>query len=533
VRLFAGGSTLSLLAHELRLVWRGRGKRPRNRARLIFLLVGVGVLGFGLGMPFALLLNTLPDRPSPEFALGIDAALAALLILMLSQTISASALNFYERGDLDLLLSSPIPPQRVLTVRCLGMALTACLAFMLFATPVVGPAIVLGHWKWLCVYPVLFALGLFATAVGLMIATGLFKLIGPKRTRALAQVMAAVIGATIFLVVQTRNFLPRAEFERLWRQAIAFANSGPFGPDQPLTWPARAVMGEPVPALVMLAIGFVLFLLVVRSLGRRFAADAAAAAGVGSGRARAAKGGVSGFNGGPFRAMLRKELRLLRRDPALLSQVLLRVVYFVPLGFILLSGGRAGTAMGSFGHYFTPGPDYWIARGGALLVFVTTQLAGTLAWITISAEDAPELLATAPERAGLLRRAKLTAALTPVLVILAIPLGYLIYLRPLAGAITAAGCVAAAVSACLIAVWYEKPAKRSDLRRRRSGSLLGALAETFVGFCWSTATWLAAEQGLLPDLHLVLAAIPAGMALLVLIAIRRPERSFVETLELA
>ena len=473
------------------------------------------------------MLNFIPKNPGPELTLGLDGGLLLLLTLMMSSTVSSAALTFYERGDLDLLLSSPTPPYRVLTVRCGSMAITASAFFMLLATPVIGPAVVMGHPKWLMIYVVLMGLALVATSLGLIIATTLFRVIGPRRTKTLSQVMAAVIGAALFLTSQMRYILPPEQLKGLWENALAFSRSGWFADTQLLSLPARAVLCEPLPGIVLFAFGLLLFLLVTRWLGGRFAQDAAAAAGVGAGGRKVARGGVSGFEGGPFGAMLRKEVRLLLRDPALLSQVLLRVLYLVPIAFIVLRGGgvhsTAWFAGGKSALLF--GPDTWVARSGAVLVFLTTQLAGTLAWITVSAEDAPELLASAPASETVLRRAKLTAAMSPVFMILGVPLIGLIYLKPWAGAVTSVGCLAAAFSACLIALWFEKPSKRKDLRRRRSGSLIGALAETLISFCWAAATWFAV-------LKLYWAVIPALLAVVILIAIRKPVRSFVEVLEL-
>jgi ABC-2 type transport system permease protein len=354
--------------------------------------------------------------------------------------------------------------------------------------------------------------------MGLTIATSLFKLIGPRRAKTLAQVMSAVIGAFIFVIAQVRNLVllngrhgtALTDKVNAYTQAMMkFAHSDLFAPDQPAAWLARALMGEWKIGLIMLGASALLFLVVVQIIGRRFAADAAAAAGVGSGRPKVAKGGVRGFEGGPFRATVRKEMRLLLRDPALISQVLLRVLYILPLGFAVW-----GVANGVSKLQLT---------SATFLVFITSQLAGTMAWIMVSAEDALELIATAPVRAGMMRRAKLTAAMLPVILIIAAPLAGLIYVAPVAGLATTAGCLCAAISACLIAVWYEKPARRQDLRRRRSASLVGAIAEFLVGICWSAAVGAAVAIPLWSP-------IPVVVALIILIAIRKPQRSFAEVL---
>jgi ABC-2 type transport system permease protein len=511
----SGASTWALLGNELRLTWRARTKAAKGRVwQMVALAVVLAALGFGLGLPFALALNAAPIKPTPIIVLGIDAGLVMLWTLMLSQTVSQAAMSFYERGDLDLLLSSPTPPQRILTVRCASMVVTASALFIVLVTPIVVPAVVMGHFKWVTVYPVLIGLALLATAVGLMIAMALFRLLGPRATKTLAQIMGALIGAAFFLAAQARNFLPDNQFMSLWTRANSVAAMGYFSGDQPAAWPARAVMGEPIPALVFLGASLLLFLVVVRTLGRRFATDAAAAAGIAPRRVKAATGKVRGFDGGAFSATLRKEMRLLARDPALLSQVLLRILYVLPIAFVLWR---------TAGH----NQEFAIARTAGALVFMTSQLAGSLAWIMVSAEDALELLACAPVGAPLLRRAKLTGAMIPVALLLIVPLAGLTFMSPWTGLVTVVGCAAAALSACLIAIWYEKPGRRTEFRRRRGGTLIGAIAELSTAVCWSAATGLAAS-------HLaVWAAIPAVIGVILLIILRRPERSFAETLAAA
>ena len=123
---------------------------------------------------------------------------------------------------------------------------------------------------------------------------------------------------------------------------------------------------------------------------------------------------------------MRKELRLLWRDPALLSQVGLRVLYLVPLCYALVQGAR-------FGHGVT------LASGVALVSVVAAQVAGSLAWITVSAEDAPELLASSPLGGERIRLAKLGSALIPLAAIMAIPLVGLTVLAPWAGVVATVG----------------------------------------------------------------------------------------------
>ncbi len=502
------GSTAWLLAHEFRLSLRAMaGRKGARRAWVI--LGGVAVLAtlFG-GVPMALALRQVVVQPTPLLVMIIDLAMVAIFTLMLSQTLAAATLAFYDRGDLDLLLSSPIPPSRVLTARAVVIALTPVLWFLAMATIAVVPTAILGHPQWTAVYAILTAIGLLAGAAGISLAMALFSLIGPRRTRTVGQLLAAFTGAAFFLVAQARNILPdhgRALYGGVWD----WSRQGQFTPDGPLAWPARAVLGEPLPLLAFAGGSLILFTLVARGLGRRFAANASVAAGVTFGQTRnpARAEPAGGFAGGVFGNVLRKELRLLVRDPTLLSQVVLRALYLLPLAFIMLNTAHdTGAASTSW----VSGVRLAVLAGGVALM--AGQVAGSLSWITISAEDAPELIACAPVDGGLVRRGKLAASMIPVAVLLAAPLGALIWLSPWVGICATAGATATSASAGLVNLWFEKPAPRTAFRTRRSGSVTAAIAETLVGMGWGLTTGVAAAGSVFAILPAVFTL--GGLALL-------------------
>jgi ABC-2 type transport system permease protein len=223
-----------------------------------------------------------------------------------------------------------------------------------------------------------------------------------------------------------------------------------------------------------------LFVFASWALGTRFSRDASIAAGLSTGAARASRSRqVRRFRGGVFRSLVRKELLLLARDPALLSQVFLRVLYLLPLVFILVRNTQA--------HL-----EGQVSTSTGALVFIASQVSASLAWITVSAEDAPDLLISAPISRRFTRRAKLSAALLPLVVLLVMPVGYLSMLSPRIGLIAAIGVVAASISAGLINLWYEVPGQRRQFRRRGSGTLVGNIAVLLMGLAWSATTSSAA-----------------------------------------
>src|SRR5204862_7208981 len=81
-------------------------------------------------------------------------------------------------------------------------------------------------------------------------------------------------------------------------------------------------------------------------------------------------------------ALRRKEFRLLRRDPWLMSQSLMQLLYLVPPALMLWRGFSESSAA--------------IVLITPVIVMAAGQLAGGLAWLTISGEDAADLVATAP-----------------------------------------------------------------------------------------------------------------------------------------
>ena len=520
--LLPPGSTPWLLAHELRLSLRGLTGRKGGSLRLIIIGASVVIATLAGGLPLALGLRGVPVRETALLIMSFDIAMTAIFTLMLSQTLASATMAFYERGDLDLLLSSPIAPRRILTVRAVSVAAVPFLWFALLFSIAVLPMALVGQVRWLAVYPVLASIGLLAGAAGLSIAMGLFKLIGARATRTVGQLLAALIGAAFFLISQSRNFLPDGG-RRVFGRVVAWAQSGVFEPGAPLSWPARAVLGEPLPLLAIVGVSAAVFMSVAAGLGRRFSADASVAAGVQSGGApaRARTVSASSFGGDVFVTMMRKELRLLIRDPTLLSQVLLRTLYVLPLTFVMLKNAGP-SASGHISHMASMISSFRLASLAGAVSFMAGQVAGSLAWITISAEDAPELLAVAPVDGALVRRAKLTATMIPVAALLTLPLGALLWLSPWIGACATLGAVASAGSAGLVNLWFEKPAPRKAFRNRRGGSVVGAISEMLLGLGWAVTAGMAAAMS-------PWALVPAALTLVamgVFYGVSEPDRAY-------
>jgi ABC-2 type transport system permease protein len=493
----AGGAAW-LLAHELRLAFRrGRSARPRSGLWLIGLL-GAGwlVLSYILISPLARNLPPPPlghDRTDALALLLITIMLSFVATLMISQAVQRAIEALYERADLDLLLSSPVSGWTIMVVRAAGIALSLLPLYAGLLLPPLLWLTVFNSPFWLTAIPSLVALALIAAGAGLALVAVLFRLIGARATRIVAQVASLLIGAAIFLAFQLPNLSQRyrgeGEPEAAWIRQFETLEV-----DAHALWlaPARAFTGDPAAALGLAALAALVFPLAVRVFSARFISDAAAAAG-GGGGARRRTVRTAGLRTAFTQAMLRKELRLIARDPVLISRVGLQIIYLAPLAFILVTPDDAGEA-------FQP------AALAPVLTLLASSLAGSLAWITVSAEDAPDLLASAPVSRARLERAKVAAAMLPVAAIMAVPLLALAWQAPIAGLWGIAGCLTAMGAAAAIQVWRQTPASRRDFMRRRArGAMSAQWGQSFVAMFLAGAVafgayglpWLALLPGIL------------------------------------
>ncbi|MGD9738120.1 MAG: hypothetical protein AB7O56_09710 [Bauldia sp.] len=466
--MFRRASIPWLIAHELRVAWRsigsgGRKGTPKKGGFWRSPITGVAillVLGMAIGVPAAMALQGTEIVAAPLLVLILDAVLFLLFTLILSTALVATVDAFYQRGDLDLLLSSPLPPRKTLTVRAVSISITPMLLFGALVTPFVIPAAVLGHPELLGVYPVIFSLALLGTAAALALAMGLFVVIGPRRTRVAAQILAAVMGGLFVIVAQLPNIV--GNNEDFWGNFVANLLQGGDLPAI-VRWPAEAVLGSLLPLVGIVLVALVIFTLTARWIGNRFATDAASARGV---DARSSRRGrtTARFGASVFRSTFAKEARLIARDPALISQILLRVIYVAPLLIFIFGNGEELNELTG-------------ALVAASIIFLAGQMAGSIAWITMSAEDSPELLAASPVPLRTFLMAKLTTTLAiPAIIVLPAAVA-LSFFSPVAGIVgLVAGAIAATVSG-LINLWLLKPVKRSEFRRSWSTSFAPSILE--------------------------------------------------------
>ena len=183
-----------------------------------------------------------------------------------------------------------------------------------------------------------------AVAVALLLVGALFRAIGPRRTRSIAQIVAAVIGAAFAIGLQFAAILSFGTTPPAGRCVVHDACSGsrrtataPSGgrPGPPSA--SRAALGRrPRPRHALP------WPRVIRVFAPRFGQLALAAAGASQRATRRSQRPARFRRPTPAQALRRKEWTLLLRDPWLMSQTLMQLLYLLPPAFLLWRSFSAG-----------------------------------------------------------------------------------------------------------------------------------------------------------------------------------------------
>jgi len=220
--------------HEIRLAWREGlamltgGRRGRKRTAIIGLIVFAALMH----LPAYAVIGRYADLDTPldkSTLIVITATILLAWALMLSQAIESVTRVFYARADLDLIMSSPVQLANVFSVRIAAIALSGIAMALLLSTPFVDVLVIGGGWRWLSAFGVVAAIGLSAAAIAIAVTIVLFRLIGPSRTRLVAQIVAAVIGAGFVIALQVAAIL---SYGTLSRFAVLTSDAvAAFAPD--------------------------------------------------------------------------------------------------------------------------------------------------------------------------------------------------------------------------------------------------------------------------------------------------------------
>jgi ABC-2 type transport system permease protein len=315
------------------------------------------------------------------------------------------------------------------------------------------------------------------------------RLIGARRAKTVAQVLSAVVGAAIYLSSQSFRFLGDSSttsgiagwLVKLFRGNVDTSS---------LWWlPAKAAFLDPIGTITMLALGAVLLWFTTNLVHNTFILGTQTAT-TGGGKRLMATSPTSSkpvkFASGLTRIVMNKEWRLIARDPYLISQLGLQMLYLLPAIFVFWQPGNTKFSM--FGSSFT---SYAI---NVFIVMLGGTLISRLTQIIVAGEEAPELLAMSPAGGENLRWIKFAGVLIPT-VLLFSPLLVLIVVKNMHPLVGLLGFFGTVLSLGILQVWTAKPQPRADLMKRNGRSdFLTGLIQALITFAW-LAVVLGLESG--------------------------------------
>jgi len=481
---FPRNSLLLLLGNEVRLYLRGGMAKG---ASLVFLVITQVVMHLiALAIVVSTSMRPLPASAASGMTFLLAGGLFAMFMLMTSRALGNGVQALYTRGDLDLLLSSPADRRAVLAVRMGGIALAVALEVALLVWPFANVFVLFGHFAWFKAYLLVPAMAMLATSIGLGLTLLSFRTLGPRRTRVAVQILAVMMGMGIMMAI----YLPRMLAAGPPGGAGTRGGPNPLGAGMEalmqgngglravMVAPAQWVMHGFMPTAAFLVAAAALLALTAHLAGDRIVNVLTYISGGTVRRPRAAIAASSGtaqFHQGFRTVIVRKELKLIVRDPYLIAQLLQQGLFALPAAFGLWSAGRASDL-----------PLQWFA-----LIVVVASITGPLAWITITAEDAPDLLASAPVSRAALMRAKIEAALLPVLPFCALPIFFLWRTSPWFAVSTSFCAIGAALSAALINMGNPVAKRRDSFRQRHKGNGGRGFLEVV-----SLLLWMGAAMGM-------------------------------------
>jgi ABC-2 type transport system permease protein len=203
------------------------------------------------------------------------------------------------------------------------------------------------------------------------------------------------------------------------------------------------------------------------------------------------------------RVLRQKEWTLLARDPWLMSQTLMQMLYLLPPAVFL------------WHSFHSRATDAYILLV-PMMVMAAGHLGGNLAWLSISGEDAPDLITTAPISPQRVIWAKIEAVMGVIALIFAPMVVALAFASVRPAVVASVGVLIAVASATLIQLCFRTQARRSQFRHRHvSSSRIATFAEAATSIAWAgTSALVAAGSPLALFPALIAMSILAGVWLI-------------------
>ncbi len=437
---------------RLRLLIFSRGfRRAKTRKKILLAFLALLFLGF-LGLIFFISWQILRFLQKPEL-LEITGDLVrvfeAVPVLMMSGAFLGVFLTsfgvllqaLYLSGDMDFLLSTPVPIRAVFIAKLLQAILPNFTLICLFALPVLYGLAVSNHYT-LLYYPlvlvVLSALALAAAGLSSLLVMAVVRVFPARRVAELLGFFGAIFS---ILCSQSGNL---AQFGNRYnnisgdqaRQALAMLERVDT-PWLPLAWGGQGliaigrgewVKGLGLTGLTLVLAGGIFFVSLItaerlyyngwaslQNQGRKRKAHHAVSAPSGSFSIRAALTRASHWLPAPMRAVIGKDWLVLRRDLRNLSQLVTPMIFGIMWAIMMLSGDSDPFRDNDIPTWLlTILNNVRLYSSVGLSLFVGWMLLGRLAGMGFAQEGKSYwLLKTAPIRSGQLILSKFLVAFLP------------------------------------------------------------------------------------------------------------------------
>lgn len=430
-------ATWKLLRLRLR-IWVNGFRRARRRDKILRSLLLLGLAGL-LALAVYFSRGLLGLLRSPEFAAAVPNAAAfvdGLPVLVMGGAFLGTLLtsfgvllqSLYLAGDMDFLISAPIPIRAVFLTKLLQAILPNFGLLSLLGLPLLFGLGAMGGFH-AAYYPLvviaLAALSLAAAGLASLLVMGIVRLFPARRV---AEVLGLVGAVVSILCSQSGQLASDANRDQMARTAAWLARFDT--PWSPLAWAGRGVVqigeGHWLPGLAMLgltlALAGVVFFFALTTAERLYYTGWASLSTVRTRRrplrpaASHPRRGGGARRASPVLAIILKDFTVLRRDLRNLSQMVTPIVLGIVYTVLLIRGGGEappgrGEAPGWFMKGFRDVLDYGDV---AIAMFVGWMLLGRLAAIAFSQEGRSYwILKTAPVSARRLIAAKFASAMLP------------------------------------------------------------------------------------------------------------------------
>jgi ABC-2 type transport system permease protein len=448
---------------RLRLLLSFNGFKHSRTIRKVLTIVAIlGLLALAGVILFLswLLLNFLRSPQLKQYV-GLDVTpflqampvliFTALFLGILLSSFGVLLQALYLSGDMDFLLSSPVPIRAVFFTKLLQAVLPNFGLIALFGLPVLYGLGFAGHYN-ILYYPLILltmiALTLAAAGLSALLVMLVARVFPARRAAEVLGFFGAILGLTCSQVGNIYNAFGHsvnvsgAQVSNIFTLLMR-VNTPWF----PLNWPGQGLValgeGRWLTGLLLVtltlglsALGFMLSLataerwyysgwagmqVVVRkkkAAGNHRLAASGASARIEESSGRIAFSGVARLLPAPVRGIIWKDFLLLRRDLRNLSQMISPLIFGVIYTLMLFSTGGQGLSAGEGApDWVTTSFQFVLAYGNVgMSLFVGWMLLARLSGLAFSSEGRNYwIMKAAPLRAGYLLMAKFLVAYLPAL----------------------------------------------------------------------------------------------------------------------